>query len=89
MIRDDVVGSGFRLESGAALSGLFSEKKRVNAALFTVFQQFISGGAGKCLEIGYRTRVGGEYFQGSTIGDVLQGFLGLEDRERTIQSFCI
>jgi hypothetical protein len=52
VIRDDVVGSGFRLESGAALSGL-SEKKRVNAALFTVFQQFISGGAGKCLEIGH------------------------------------
>jgi hypothetical protein len=40
------------LEGGAALSGLL-KKKLVNAALFAVFQQFISGGAGKCLEIGY------------------------------------
>jgi hypothetical protein len=41
------------LEGGATLSGLLLNKKLVNAALFAVFQQFISGGAGKGLEIGY------------------------------------
>ena len=38
-------------EGGAALSGL-SKKKRINAALFAVFQQLIASGAGKGLEIG-------------------------------------
>jgi hypothetical protein len=41
------------LEGRAALSSLFLKKKLVNAAFFAVFQQFISGCAGKCLEIGH------------------------------------
>ena len=40
-------------EGGATLSGLLFEQKRVNAALFAVFQQFITGGSAKGLEIGH------------------------------------
>ena len=74
---------------GSSFSGFLAQQELVNPAFFTVFDQFIAGGAAKGLKIRDGTWIGCQNFEGSAGRNVFQGLFSLENREGTIQPFCV